>query len=110
MYCKLYIHCDSRSTLIDTLQKKFGNARCDGIASYKFEEFSIDVHSNKESDKQKQHIYPDGFLFYELLADLDIEGDYVRITDSILRFLWEMNYPAVACCDYEDEINKRVLL
>ena len=67
------------------------------------------ISSNDEKDMNKIHIYPDGFLFYEFIADIEMENDYVRITDSILRSLWKMNMPTVAACEYENELNEFVL-
>ncbi len=109
MYCKLYIHSDTREDIIKALEGRFGFFEKE-ISNYTFKEFEVHISVNKESDIKKIHIYPDGFLYYKFIADLEIATDnYVQITDSILRLLWEKKMPTVAVCDYEDELNAFVL-
>ena len=109
MYCKLYIHCASIDTIISVLEKYFGKTNNRIISTYYFPEFDISIHKNKEADMEKIHIFPDGFLYYENIADIEIYSNYIEITDSILRFLWKHNIPTVASCDYEQELNKLAL-
>lgn len=109
MYCKLYIHCASIDTIISVLEKYFGKTNNRIISTYYFPEFDISIHKNKEADMEKIHVFPDGFLYYEMIADVELYSDYVEVTNSILRFLWKHNLPTVASCDYEQELNKLAL-
>ena len=108
MYCKLYIHCDSRESVVSALEEIFGAAE-EELSTYTFKDFEIYLDENDEADINRLHIYPDGFLFYEIVGDVDISHDYIRITDLILRTLWKRNMPAVVACDYEEELNRFVM-
>ena len=52
--------------------------------------------------------YPDGFLYYELIAEFEIYDNYIQITDQILKLLWDDRIPAVVSCDYEEELNRYI--
>lgn len=104
MYCKLYMHSASVETVISALESNFGTARNEH-SSYFFKDFDISIYKNKEADANRLCTYPDGFLYYELIADMEIYGDHIRITAQILRLLWDHQMPAVVSCDYEDELN-----
>lgn len=109
MYCKLYIHSDTSDAIITTLETQFGYFK-KKMSDYTFKEFEAHISVNKESDINKIHIYLDGFLYYKYIVDLEIESEnYIQITDSILRSLWENKMPTVVVCDYEDELNDFVL-
>ena len=109
MYCKLYIHCDSRESVVSALEAVFGPSEQGVVSTYTFKDFEIDLHKNDDADINTLHIYPDGFLFYEIVGDVDIFHDHIRITDCILRALWKRNMPTVASCDYEEALNRFVL-
>lgn len=109
MYCKLYIHCDSRESVVSVLEEVFGPSEKEVVSTYTFNDFEIHLGKNDEADINKLHIYPDGFLFYEIVADIDIDHDYIQITDRILRALWKRNMPTVVACDYEEELNRFVM-
>lgn len=105
MYCRLYIHSDAAETVIAVLERRFGAAR-KRYSTYSFSQFSLHLDRNEEADKHKLCMYPDGFLYYEILAELETEGDYIRITDAVLQTLWAHQMPAVASCDYEEALNR----
>ena len=107
MECKLYIHGDSVQTIVSLLEQQFGAAKTKA-GCYFFPEFDICFDRNDEADANKMRTYPDGFLYYEWIADLDIYDHYIRITDTILKLLWENRFPAVASCDYEAELNRYI--
>lgn len=109
MYCKLYIHSDTSEAILKTLETQFGSFE-KKMSDYTFKEFEVHISENKESDINKIHIYPDGFLYYKFIVDLEIKSEnYIQITDLILRLLWKNKMPTVAACDYEDELNDFVL-
>ena len=109
MYCKLYIHCDSCESVVSVLEEVFGPSEKEVVSTYTFKDFEIHLSKNDEADINKLHIYPDGFLFYEIVGDVDISRDHVRITDRLLRALWQGKMPTVASCDYEEELNRFVM-
>ena len=107
MYCKLYIHSDAASTILSVLKKQFGVPEKKACC-YIFHAFDICISKNKEADSNKMRTYPDGFLYYECIAELDIYDPYIQTTDAILKLLWEHQLPAVASCDYEAELNRYI--
>ena len=109
MYCKLYIHSNSIEAIILALEDIFGLSEKNVISTYAFKDFEVHITKNDEKDIEKIHIYPDGFLFYEYIADIEIKKDYIQITDLILRKLWKNQMPTVCACDYENELNAYVL-
>lgn len=104
MYCKLYIHSSSVESAILIFESQYGIARKE-LNNYYFKQFDIHICKNKETDTNKLCTYPDGFLYYEIIADVCIYDNYIQITDTILRLLWQNNMPTVVSCDYEKELN-----
>jgi hypothetical protein len=71
--------------------------------------FSIYIDDNEEYDQVAQEKFPDGFLHFKNLVEIDFVDnasidEIVNATNLILSSLWEKNYPAVAACEYEEKI------
>lgn len=107
MYCKLYIHSSSIESAISILESQYGTARKE-LSNYYFKQLDIHICKNKETHPDKLCTYPDGFLYYEIIADLNIYDDHIQITATILRSLWQNNMPVVVSCDYEKELNNYI--
>lgn len=107
MYCKLYIHSSSIESTISIFESQYGVARKE-LNNYYFKQFDIHICRNKETDTNKLRTYPDGFLYYEIIADVDIYDNHIQITDTLLRLLWQNNMPTVVSCDYEKELNNHI--
>ena len=107
MYCKIYIHSDSEGAVKLVLEEKFGAVQINR-STYYFCGFDISIRSNDEADRNKMRTYPDGFLYYELIAEAELYEDHIKQTDEILRVLWENNMPAVVSCGYEEELNRYI--
>ncbi len=104
MYCKIFIS-GTVENVLSVLTDMFG--RCTRhVRTYYFTAFDTDIRRNKEADENKKHTYPDGFLYYETVAEFEIYSDYVEVTNNILRRLWARKMPAAAVCDYESELIK----
>lgn len=108
MYCKIYIHSESKDRVVRYLEAKFGSYIIK-LNDYSFAKFEVHFSKNNDANTDWIHIYPDGFLYYELIADIEIGEDYIEITDQILRLLWKNNIPSVAACDYEKDLIEYVL-
>ena len=104
MYCTLYIHGESAETIRFVLEEQFGAATIKAGCCC-FPHFDISLIRNKEADANKMRTYPDGFLYYEFRAELEIYEAHIQVTDAILKSLWEHHMPAVASCDYEQALN-----
>ena len=107
MYCRLYIHCSSVKSIVVLLKKKFG-CSTKKMNCYCFQDFDVIFDMNEETNYNKMRTYPDGFLYYELKAELEIYNDYIQITDQILKLLWDNKILAVVSCDYEEELNRYI--
>ena len=107
MYCKLYIHCSSVRSIAALFEKEFGNPT-KKMNCYCFRNFDIIFNMNKETNQNKMRTYPNGFLYYEIIAECEIYNDHIRITDQIMKILWDDQIPAVVSCDYEEELNRYI--
>lgn len=104
MYCRLYIHCSSAKQVTALLEKEFGEYT-KKMSRYCFEDFDVIFDMNEEANYNKMRTYPDGFLYYEIKAELEIYNDHIKLTDRILKLLWDDRITAVASCDYEEGLN-----
>ena len=69
----------------------------------------IEVRKNPDNDPNGRADFPDGFLFFpyvlEFYPDPGIgREDNVSRVGKILSLLWSKGWPALAACDYEDEL------
>lgn len=108
--CKIFMHTPglSRENIIAILEKKFGRAQKESLSCFKFKAFDILISKNGEYDPNKLRTYPDGFLFYEMTADVEIFEDHVTTMNDISEVLWDNGIPAVISCDDEDELNEYI--
>jgi hypothetical protein len=72
----------------------------------------IDIRNNPDSDKVLAQQFPDGFLFFRYTLEFYPSAtarreDRISLVERILRQLWSRGYPAVAACDYEDDLPNR---
>lgn len=88
-------------------EKKFGRAVKCG-REFNFTAFEMTLKANEDHDRNKLRTYPDGFLYYEITAELEIYEDHIRVTDEILEMLWDNGLPAVVSCEYEEELNRYI--
>ena len=107
MYCKIYIHCSSIKSVAALFEKEFGNS-AKKSSCYCFQKFDVIFDKNSETNYNKMRTYPDGFLYYEIIAECEIYNDHIQITDQILKMLWDNQIPAVVSCDYEEELNRYI--
>ena len=105
MYCKLFIDCGDRDKILSILKNHFGNCKS-RFSDHSFADFDIHIIRNKESLPETVADINDRFLYYPIIADLDIDSDYIEITDKIIRIIKNENIRIVAACDYEDELKK----
>jgi hypothetical protein len=105
MYCKLYVSkIESFENLIEILRLSFEFSVQGRELSMSFGEISILENSDYDIEKEKE--YPDGFLFFTFLLEVEIDENYsiedcVKIIDSILHALWSKDITAIASCDLE---------
>jgi hypothetical protein len=110
--CKIYVEAEQtpdelatllaqslpEATLIDAVTR---------IVQTRFGE--VEIRRNKEADRIRAQEFPDGFLYFRYALELYpfptvAHEERVSLAASILKLLWSRGWPAVAACDYEDEL------
>ncbi len=80
------------------------------LLSLGIESKEIYYDQNVDYNKSKEVEFPDGFLYFNYIIDIEIQLDHQKLIhtiNSILKNLWDNNIPAIAACDYEDELLKK---
>ena len=81
---------------------------CSNLSIIEMPGYEISINRNDEFNEEKQKVFPDGFLFFRFIIDLDfVENNNINPVSEVNRVLtwfWENNYPAIASCDYEVEL------
>ncbi len=71
----------------------------------------IDVRTNAEFDPGRVKEFPDGFLNFrfmlEFFAAPPRSEDQLTNVGGLLSRFWSLGWPAVAACDYEDQLPRR---
>ena len=109
MFCKIYTTGNdiSEELVLNLLTDVLHSSIIDGYIED--ENYSIYVDTNEEYDNNKEKNFPDGFLYFKLIIEIEfIESVGTEIllntTNKILECLWKMTYPAVASCNYEEKL------
>jgi hypothetical protein len=71
----------------------------------------FELRRNKEADRDRAGEFPDGFLYFRHTVEYYPRSgvrreDRVSLVALILSALWDHGLPAVAVCDYENELPK----
>jgi hypothetical protein len=104
-HCKIYFTSNENLSAIDeNIESVFLNIK-------NIKDSQIYLNKNMDFDKNKEFEFPDGFLFFKYTLDFESdeleEKDCVVIINILLTYFWDKNFPAIASCDYENElINK----
>ena len=74
----------------------------------------MDVLRNKGFDKTESLKFPDGFLYFPYVVDIDVNDDieldnnqileYKNIISRVMSYLWEQGAKLVASGDFESEL------
>jgi hypothetical protein len=75
--------------------------------------FQMDIYldKNEQFDQEKIKRFPDGFLYFCYILEvdkIDVGDDriYMKQLSQVLEFLWSIDTPAVAACDFEEQLTK----
>ena len=106
LYCKIFVDTDES---INVFSEQIGviiSGKEDKFHSFEGEFYTLDIHTNKEYNKEKSDEFPDGFLYFKYNIEIDcldtnkIET-YIGFVSMILKSIWELGMKAVASCDFE---------
>lgn len=104
-YCKIFVKADGIDSLKTVIATLFGGQFQRN--SLLVGNLVVDVRSN--SDAIGSADLGDDFVRWPILVELDEEDrsgrrEIVAAVDRILQALWHADHPAVAACDFEDEL------
>lgn len=103
LYCAIYVDAPGRPALVELLSEVTGGR----YEHWTIEAPGIDLHvdGNDEADAERSTAFPDGFLFFTHKVEADVDaGSAVAVVTRMLEALWARGWPAVAACEFEDEL------
>lgn len=73
------------------------------------EQGDLEIRKNPEGDPSRASEFPDGFLHFRYALELYLRSttshdQRVLMAKALLNLLWSAGLPAVASCDYENEL------
>jgi hypothetical protein len=113
LYCKVYVDCNLGSS--DLLTSIADMVKGDiSLRTVKNDLLEVSVFSNQDYDKGRSREL-EGFVFYPYYLEIEPADDvtvnseaYKMSIDNLLKALWYMGADAVAACDFEDELQKKI--
>lgn len=108
--CRIYVDTDtSPDRLLDEIAALLPDSRRTGLRTLNAPDCAVDVLRNDEFDLERRTLFPDGFLNFrysiEFYPALTLpRGAAQYHVARVLRRLWSQGSPAVATCDYEDDL------
>jgi hypothetical protein len=101
--CAIYVDAPDPPELFELLLGATGGARDGSTIEAPGAELYVD--DNDEADAGRRSEFPDGFLFFSNRVEVYPETPTaVALVTALLEALWARGWPAVAACDYEDEL------
>lgn len=110
MYCAIYLNNSlDKISILNSLKKEF-NITNEESSFITLGSCTIYVSNNSDNNLEKSKQFPDGFLYFKYIIDIEseeeIEKDFI-IINKILDFFWKQNIPAIASYDHEELLKER---
>jgi len=108
MFCKIYVTSKEISVdiLLNLIAAYFGKPNSD--KELIFGESLLSVRLNDDFNKKKEIDFPDGFLFFKILVEIEIYDQNLNeiklVIKEILHLIWSKKYAAVAACSFEHDL------
>lgn len=108
MFCKIYVTFKDISVdeVFNLIASYFGKSNSD--QELEFRKSILSVRLNEDYNKEKEVDFPDGFLFFKVLIEIEIFDDDLKeiktMVREILHLLWAKKYAAVAACPFEHDL------
>lgn len=105
LYCKIYLDSHLEIDKLFQLINKAVAGKYDPIRTIKTDWGEIDVRKNSEFDEGKS----EDFLFWKYYLDIEPQGGieqktYINKIAELIKTLKSKNIPAIASCDFEQEL------
>jgi hypothetical protein len=111
--CTVYIEAkqtpDELATLVCHALSAQRVSNLPGSRTIHAPEGEVEVRKNRDADKARAREFPDGFLYFTYALELYFSPTTprearVHFVSRILDQLWSRGFPAVAACDYEEDL------
>lgn len=111
LLCQVYIDSALSRTELLAIIANILSAEIDGY-SLEGESFEADLLLNDRYNEDLKKQRPDGFLHYRYLVEFfqtfsERNESNKKAIAGLLKVLWNKNIPAVAACDFEDELPEK---
>jgi hypothetical protein len=111
LYASVYVQSQlGKSELLRLISETLGG-QYDKNSMTTFQ-MDIYVDENEQYDQEKIKQFPGGFVYFRYILDVD-QSDvgedriYLEQLSQVLVFLWSIDTPAVAACDFEEQLPKK---
>ena len=106
-YCSIYLNSELESYNLAQMLAVLLNGKIDSFNSISVKDGDIDITDNSEYNKLLQVYFPDGFLYFKYKIELTFAENTninfcIELVKTLLHFLWNKGYSAVASCEYEE--------
>jgi len=109
MFCKIYLHSGLDNKELESKLLYWLDAKLDTFTIIT-NSYEISLCENDEFSIPKSKDYPDGFLYFRYFLEIESTTEDEEFKSAIakfLSFLWKKNIPAIAACDFEDELPEK---
>lgn len=73
-----------------------------------YKDFEFLISYNDEYNENKAIEFPDVFLYFKYLLDIEYSGEnenlFIDMLNKVLKFLWDSNIASIASSDYEESL------
>ena len=113
LYCKVFVDAPlDAQELARLISLRVGEAL--PWNTVRTDNLELEVRNNDDFLPAQKRKHRDDFVYYRLYLDIDpVSGTardkYVNEVADLLQWLWGQAFPAVAACDFEDELPKHEL-
>ena len=109
MDCKIYLHSELDKKALESKLLYWLDAKLDTFTIVT-NNYEVSLCKNDEFTVLKAKDYPDGFLYFRYFLEIESitdDDEFKSAMTKLLSFLWEKNIPAIAACDFEDELPEK---
>jgi hypothetical protein len=111
--CKIYVETtaplDELLHLLSPALAPEHVSKVAGVRTVHGPQGDLELRKNEEADRSRAGRFPDGFLHFAYALELYFSPltrhqERIDLTANLLNLLWSKGLPAVAACDYENDL------
>jgi hypothetical protein len=101
--CAIYVDAPDREALLARVLETTGGTRAG--TTVELDGHELDVDDNDEADPVRRTPFPDGFLHFAQRVEVYAAAPpAAALVTRLLDAFWGAGWPAVAACDYEQDL------